>query len=295
MTGPEVTVVIPALNAADTLGAQLAALAEQTWSGRWEIVVVDNGSTDATSAVARGAPIHRDCELRVVHEPRRGLNVARNTGVAATQADRVAICDADDVVAPRWLEELMAGLDEADVAVGSLEVRSLNSERAAALSGWATSTDPLPSVGREFGFLEQVICGNVAFRRAVWEDVGGFDEGFARGGDDVDFGWRAQLAGFRVSSRPGAVLAYRAREDRRSLFRQYVRDGEGGAHLYAVYREAGMPRRSTWQALRNVGWLLRKSVLVWRADLAEQGHVLRAAGKQWGRLRGSLRHRVWYP
>lgn len=292
-TPPAVSVVVPSLNAEQTLGEQLAALAGQDFDQPWEVVVVDNGSTDATSEVAHSGPCHPMATVRVVCEPRRGLNVARNAGVRAARAEIIAICDADDVVSDSWLSALLAGLGTADAVAGSLDLMRINPPQAVALRG-ARGTDATPGVARGLGFLDELLCGNVAFRRQVWEAIEGFDESFSRGGDDVDFSWRAQLAGFRVGYAPDAVIYYRIRPDRRSLFRQYVRDGEGSAHLYRRFRRQGMPRRSTGRAVRSaISLALRFGR--WRGlDESERGHLLRAAGKQVGRVRGSIRHRVVY-
>lgn len=294
LSAVQITVVIPALDAAKTIGTQLDALAEQQFDRPWEIVVVDNGSTDSTGEIARGWRHHENCVLRVVFEPRRGLNVARNAGIEAATSDRIAICDADDRVDPQWLTHLDRSLDDADLAAGGMSFSALNDEETMDLLGWQDDREPRSSIGREFGFLDQVICGNVALKREVWSTVGGFDETFSEGGDDVDFSWRAQLAGFTVADCREAVLDYRGRATRRMLFGQYVRDGSGAAHLYSVYRVHGMPRRSTASALKSVVALLVQVPTLPFRNRAEQGHLIRAAGKQWGRIRGSLRHRVVY-
>ena len=288
------SVVIPALNAEETLAEQLAALATQTFSEPWEIVVVNNGSTDRTAEVAAGAATHPQCNLRVIDEPRRGLNVARNTGVREASAALIAICDADDIVSPQWLESLVAALAKDDVICGSLEVRVVNSPETLAWRGWEQLNAPLPSISRELNFLDQVICGNVAFHRHVWSIVGEFDESFAGGGDDVDFGWRVQLSGYTVGACDHAVLHYRARTDRRALFRQYARDGEGSAHLYKRYRAHGMPGRSVAHAVKTCIWLSLRLPTIGHRPLAVQGQLVRAAGKQWGRIRGSVKHHVVY-
>ena len=291
-TTPKISVVIPALNAAETLGEQLEALADQQYFHDWEVIVVDNGSVDGTNAVAQNTRRHGRCTVRVVIEPHRGLNRARNAGVRAAFADHVAICDADDVVESLWLCNLEDGLEEADLVGGGMAFSKLNDGPTLELRGWQGLCEPVRSVGREFGFLDQLICGNVAFRTAVWRSIGGFDEHFLHGGDDVDFSWRAQLAGFTVAERPQAVLNYRGRTSRMSLFKQYVRDGMGGAHLYAVHNINGMPRRSPAQATRAiVSTLLQLLTLPFR-DRSTQGHLIRAAGKQWGRLRGSVKYKV---
>lgn len=291
-TGPSISVVVPARNAASTLAAQLDALSSQSFEDAWEVVVVDNGSTDDTAAVAAAAPTHPRCVVRIVSEPRKGLNAARNAGVRSARASRIAICDADDVVDREWLAELAIGLQDADLVSGGFCFAEINDPATCQLRGWHDIESPAASVGRELGFLDQVMCGNVAFHRSTWSAVGGFDETFEGGGDDVDFSWRVQLAGYRVGSRPTATLHYRGRATRWQMFRQYMRDGEGSAHLYAVHRENGMPRRSIRDALRSIAGLAVAALTYPVAGPARQGHLIRAAGKQLGRMRGSIRHRV---
>src|SRR5215213_2921854 len=151
-----VSVVLPVRNERRHLGDQLSALAEQTYDGPWELVVVDNGSTDGSGDVARSfAP--RVPALRVVSAPRRGLNHARNAGVRAARGEVLAFCDADDVAAPGWLAALVEALDgEVDIAGGALERFALNDGDART---WRTSiswTDMrLPN-----GFFEYVPGGN---------------------------------------------------------------------------------------------------------------------------------------
>jgi GT2 family glycosyltransferase len=134
----------------------------------------------------------------------------------------------------------------------------------------------------------------VAFDLGVWRATGGFDEQFERGGDDVDFSWRVQLAGFRVACRPDAILHYRGRTSKKSLFHQYIRDGQGAAHLYALHRRNGMPRRSMLTATKSILALAVRLPALPFLEIRDQGHLIRAAGKQAGRVLGSLRHRVVY-
>src|SRR5438045_4648412 len=100
-----VTVVVPARNAAATIEAQVRALSAQTYDGDWEIVVVDNASTDATAEiVARWAD--RLPAMRVVEAGgRASVGHARNAGTAYARGELVAYCDADDEATPEWLEE----------------------------------------------------------------------------------------------------------------------------------------------------------------------------------------------
>src|SRR5664279_5718728 len=122
----DLSVVIPAHNVADTLAEQLDALLAQQWDGEWEVVVVDNRSTDGTAAlVAEYAA--RDPRIRMVTAPARaGRSYARDVGLASATADAIAFCDGDDIVGPRWVAAMGDGLREHRVVTGPLDSSRLN-------------------------------------------------------------------------------------------------------------------------------------------------------------------------
>ena len=109
------SVVIPAYNEEQYLGHCLAALARQTCpADRFEVIVVDNGSTDATAEIAR-----RYGGVRVIAEPRKGVAHARQAGFATARGAIIASTDADTVVPPFWVERIMEHF-RADPALGAV-------------------------------------------------------------------------------------------------------------------------------------------------------------------------------
>ena len=108
-----VSVVMPVRNAEPFLAEQLAALSQQTYPGRWELVAVDNGCTDRSiEVVEKWRP--QLPEVRVVDASgRKSPNYARNGGAAAARGDLLAYCDADDVVDRGWLGALVEAAREA--------------------------------------------------------------------------------------------------------------------------------------------------------------------------------------
>src|SRR5205085_6844888 len=117
-----VSVIVPVRNGERHVGDQMAALAAQDYDGPWEVVVVDNGSTDRTAeVVARWRD--RLPSLTVVDASnRRGLNHARNAGRAAARGDFLAFCDADDVATPGWVSALAEAAAQADLVSGAIEL-----------------------------------------------------------------------------------------------------------------------------------------------------------------------------
>ena len=285
---PRVSVIIPAFDAESTIRDQLLALRAQTTT-TFEVVVADNGSTDSTAEVV-GSLASELPALRLVDaSQRRGVSHARNVGAAHARGDLLLICDADDVVAPQWVEAMVRGLEQHDVVGGVCEVTSLNDPQVVDWRG-VPATDELPIAA---GFLPYAIGATTGVRRSAFERLGGWDPRFASGGDDIDFSWRAQLAGLSLGFAPEAVVAYRYRGDLGSLWRQFYRYGSAGALLYRRYRRHGARRRPLWVTARSWAW-----VMIHLPDLARgpsrRGNLIRATATLCGRLAGSIRNRVLY-
>ncbi|MFI1736968.1 glycosyl transferase family 2 [Streptomyces sp. 2333.5] len=288
---PLVSVVLPARNAAATLGRQLEALADQDYAGPWEVIVVDDGSQDGTGEAA-AAYRHRLPRLVVVRARGTGgggVNRARNTGCRHSQGDVLVFCDADDVVAPGWLTAMERALRRAPAAGGALERVSLNDPVALA----ARPPKPTAALADTFGFLPYPLGANCGARREVWAQLGGFDERYLYGSDDVEFFWRAQLAGRELAFVPDAVVHYQLRSTVRQMARQAFRYGRSHPMLFRTFAAHGMPRSSLPGLAREWGWLLCHGLhLVGRTD--RRAAWLSRAALRSGRLVGSVRHRVLY-
>ena len=285
-----VSVVIPARNVAAVIDEQLDALSRQRYAGAWEVVVVDNASSDDTGARARAWRDHLPA-LQVVTPAARGgstASLARNTGVVAARGDLVLHCDADDIVADGWIEALVAAAADADMVSGAVELERLNTPRTVARRGWRPAPDRLPVA---LGFLPEVLGGNCAIWRRVLDDVGGWNEQYLAF-DDVELAWRVQLAGHRLSFAPGALVHHRMRPSLRALWRRAVRDGEGEVQLYADFRPHGMPGTDTGRALRT--WMGRVVHLPDVITPGPRAAYLRQTGAALGRTRGSIRRGVLY-
>ncbi|MER6169072.1 glycosyltransferase [Streptomyces violaceorubidus] len=291
-TGPDealVSVIVPARDAAATLGRQLDALAVQDHTGPWEVIVVDDGSSDGTAAVAEA---HRSAlpALRVVRaEGGGGVNGARNLGCRHSDGTLLLFCDADDIVAPTWMSAMVAALGTAGAVGGALERHTLNGAVALA----ARPPAAVPSLADSFAFLPYPWGANCGVRREVWERLGGFDPAFTYGSDDVEFFWRAQLSGAALAFAADAVVLYRLRDRVRDMARQYFRYGRSHPLLYRRFAADGMPRSSSGEAIREWARLLLRAGAVFGPEAARAQWAVRGALRA-GRLLGSLRHRTRY-
>lgn len=281
-----ISVVMPVLNAEAHVGDQLAALSSQTYTGSWELVVVDNGCTDRTLDIVRDWRKRLPPVTIADARARRGLNHARNAGAAAARGDFLAFCDADDAATPRWLAAMAAAARDADIVGGRLEWEALNDPVVRAWRPQAPMTDLLV----DHGFLRYAPGGNLGVWAHIAHEIG-WDEEFTFGSSDHGFAWRAQLAGYRLAFAPDALMQQRFRPTVWGMARQHLRYGRSGPQLHRVFRDVGLPAPDNRDALRQWRRLLSDLPDLW-SSRERRGHWVRIAAFRLGRLEGSLRART---
>jgi len=232
---PRVSVIIAAYNAEETLDAQLDALERQTADFSFEVLVCDNGSTDGTAALTRRR-MQRTPHLRLIDaSARRGPGAARNAGARAARAPFLVFCDADDVVADDWLALMHGSLSEAPFVSGTSRRPELNSRpENPTYFDWSLYRMPF------FPYLAGAGAGNMGIHKAVFDEVGGFDETL-RTGEDLDLCWRVQLAGYPLIANDSAIVNVSNRTGLRATMRQGFGYGVGDkmlAYKFARVAEA---------------------------------------------------------
>jgi len=236
---PLVSVVICTCNGERTLAETCAAVRDLAYP-RVQVIVVDDGSTDASAQIAR------DHGLRVISTANRGLSSARNTGAHAAAGKIVAYLDDDAAPGPHWLHHVVDAFAREDVvAVGGPNI---------AVPGDGMVAD---AVAISPGNPSQVLLGdreaehipgcNASFRRDALLAVGGFDERFHVAGDDVDVCWRLQEAGGRIGYTAAAVVLHH----RRGTVSGYLRQQRGYGRAEAML-ERKWPER--YSAGGHVSW-----------------------------------------
>jgi GT2 family glycosyltransferase len=199
---PIISVVVPTFNRAELLPGLVRALDAQEGVGAYEVVFVDDCSTDDTPSVLEQAFERVEVPMRSIRSKVNNGNPAgpRNLGWRAARAPLVAFTDDDCLPRPGWLAALVRAAEHADVVQG------------------LTDADPLEAPGSG-PFARMIVVKepswkfetcNIAYRREVLERLGGFDEQFSvKFGEDIDLGWRAAAAGARLMFAPEAVVYHR--------------------------------------------------------------------------------------
>ncbi|MGH9084206.1 MAG: glycosyltransferase [Acidimicrobiales bacterium] len=275
---PRVSVVVPVLDGAGQLPALLDALAAQSGAPPFEVIVVDNGSRDATVTRALAHPLGP----RVVEERRRGSYAARNAGIAAARGAILAFTDADCTPSPRWLAAGVEALAHADLVGGAIrQVRSAHPTIWEAYDA-ATYLDQASLVADQ----GVAATANLFVRRSVFDAVGGFDARLRSSGD-FELTRRAVASGLRISYAPDSLVDHATRTTMRSTLRLHRRLGRGWAELARLggrppaWRDGAMWIRFGWVA----GDVARSGSRIRRRHLLPV-HSLVMAARWVGRLQG---------
>jgi GT2 family glycosyltransferase len=259
---PKVAVVVCAYNAESTMNACLASLQRLRYPS-YEVVVVNDGSTDRTGEIADQYE-----GIQVIHQENKGLGAARNVGIANSRGDIVAFTDSDCVVDPDWLYYLVATFLASGLpAVGGPNLPPPGDSFVASCVA-ASPGGPL-HVLLDDEEAEHIPGCNMAFRRDVLEEIGGFDPIFCAAGDDVDLCWRLQDKGYRIGFSPAAMVWH----FRRNTVLAYIgqQRGYGKAEGLVYFRH---PHR--FNALLYSRWRGRiyggiSSLFLWRRPLIYGG------------------------
>ena len=209
---PRVSVVVCTHNGESTLSRCLAH-AERLDYPDFEVILVDDGSTDASASIAA----RHDCTL--ISTANQGLAAARNTGLVASSGEIVAYIDDDAYPDPQWLRYLVTAIEDHGFAgVGGPNLPPADDGTIAKCV--AESPGGPIHVLLSDREAEHLPGCNMAFRRDSLREIGGFDPQFRVAGDDVDICWRLRDAGHALGFSPAAVVWHARRNSVRAYLRQ---------------------------------------------------------------------------
>lgn len=212
MNEPLVSVVMCTYNRADLLEKAIASLVDQRVDFDYDILIVDNSSTDHTQDVIQAAVASSPIPIRSVIEAKPGISAARNRSLREARGEWIASIDDDEVADPNWLQQLFATAEAHDArCVGGRVNLQLPSETINHLSPVCRDLLGESTLGEgEQPYTRRITPStcNVLIHRSVFQEVGGFDEDEKEGGEDTDLFRRIRQAGIVAWHTPRAILRH---------------------------------------------------------------------------------------
>lgn len=234
-TAPKISVVVCAYNADRTMDACLASLRKQNYPN-FEVVVVNDGSTDQTLAISERHKAEYATDptappFVLISQVNKGLSIARNVGAEAGTGEIIAYTDSDCVPDPDWLWFLTYRfVRNGYVAVGGPNFPPPENEMVPAAV--AVSPGGPTHVLLEDEIAEHIPGCNMAFTKKALMEVNGFEAVFAAAGDDVDFCWRLQNRGYVIGFSAAATVWHYRRNTVKAYLNQQRGYGKAEALLY---------------------------------------------------------------
>ena len=284
----KLSLIIAVYNAEETLGEQLDALAAEDWSGQWEVILSDNGSTDRSMDIARSYE-GQIANLRLIDSSdQRGAAHARDKAVQLAVGETVAFVDADDVIGKGWVRAMAEASETHDFMASRFDYQKLRVRPEQAYCG-GTQLDGIQHMWWAPFYPHAGACG-LAVKKSLYEAVGGFDPDW-HALEDTDLCIRLHQHGVRLRFVPDALMCIRARSNYKGIFRQAKCWGQYNARLYKQYRlkDQKLPQpirhfcRDAYKALKRY---IRGPV---------NARVIYQLGWHFGLLKGSLLYRVAPP
>ena len=222
---PRVSVVVASYNGAATLKTCLQSLENLNYSN-YEVLLVDDGSTDSTPSIAATFPGIRTFR----HLVNKGLSCARNTGIEAATGEIVAFTDSDCRADEDWLYHLVGDLVRSRfTGIGGPNFLPPDDSPTAAVV--MVSPGGPAHVMLTDRVAEHIPGCNMAFYRWALQEIGGFNPIYRRAGDDVDICWRLQQQGYRIGFSPAGFVWHYRRNSLTAYLRQQSGYGEAEALL----------------------------------------------------------------
>jgi glycosyltransferase involved in cell wall biosynthesis len=253
----DISLIICTRNRASPLKRCLETIGAIECRRGWELVIVDNGSTDETAATIREFANAAPFPVRYVLQPLKGLSNARNAGLAVAQGTIIAFTDDDCYPQPDFLEQITRAFE--DERLGFVSGRIMLHDPTDYPATINESTEPLEFASGRYLAPGAIKGANLAFRRHALEAAGGFDPLFGSGAlfpsEDVDTSARVSMNGWTGAYDPRIVVSHhhgRKAADIRSLHKSYdIGRGayhaklalQDGAYRHALRGWRGLPRR----------------------------------------------------
>ena len=226
-----ISVIIPAYNSEKTIGDCLEALLNQNYpSEEYEIIVVDDGSTDRTREIVKSFR-----RVRLIEQKHRGPAAARNLGVKKSKGSIILFTDSDCIPSKDWIKYMVEPFKNKDVVGVQGTYRTYNKESMIARFAGYEIEERHKKMKREIDFVGTF---SAAYRKHIFETFGGFDTSFSMAsGEDSELSFKMSDAGLRMVFQPKAIVYHRHPDSLKKFLRQKFWRGYWRVPLYLKHKK----------------------------------------------------------
>lgn len=293
-----VSVIISVYNGERTIGECIESLLSQNYpKDRYEILVVDNNSTDKTAQIIKKYPVSYLEEKAI-----QGDFAARNRGIKSARGQILAFTNADCIASNGWIKEGVEGFTDDEIGCIGGEIKGYKPQNYVEeylckrnIISQKEKSDDVP--------LPYAIGANAFYRKAVLDKIGLFEERWKSAGD-ADICWRMQLeTAYKIKFVKNATIFHKHRSTVYSMYKQSLKWGIGYTNLYRKYRNR-MSRRSLKQTIwifQRLIYILFKTIIFifFKERLSKEEkdgylELISFMGWEMGRIIGSVKNRVFY-
>lgn len=295
----DVSLILCTYNREQWIGDAIQSLLDLRTEGQvsYEIIVVDNASTDNTPAVIADISMTADRPVRYVREPRQGPSAARNRGIAEASGEWLAFLDDDERADPDWLLELLAMTAKKGVRVSGGAIRLITSEEHARHLSPMLERVLAPGGRRKTECLftpkHALNSGNQMLHRSVFDEIGVYEESWTEGGEDTELFTRLHAAGIEAWYNPKAIVSHLVPPYRTSAgYIQWLSLRQGWSLARKDVEEQGTRHSLTIAVLRCCRSAVLLPLLMVARLRRDRDHILFRRSQMWrtqGYVRAALR------
>jgi cellulose synthase/poly-beta-1,6-N-acetylglucosamine synthase-like glycosyltransferase len=238
----EVSVIVPAYNAEKTIGKTISGLLNQDYNKKYEIIIVDDGSTDATREVVK-----KFKEVKLIEQEHKGPAAARNLGAKKAKGNILLFTDADCIPARNWIKNMIEPFKNKEIVGVQGTYKTLNKESLIARFAGYEIEERHKKMEKQ-KYIDFIGTFSAGYRKDIFLKFNGFDESFPiASGEDPELSFRISKAGYKMVFQPKAFVFHKHPDTlfkflKQKFFRGYWRIFLYKKHAEKILRHAYTPK-----------------------------------------------------